>query len=216
MNDKKIIEMVEASDVFGEVSGDAKALIVKCRRREYRAGEEVSEDDGRMLGVVLSGLFEITSADGGRVLMNTVGAGGVFGAAAVFRGENTVSSIKARRIGEVLFIPRDTLERIFAADPAAAANYARFLSDRIYFLNKKIISLSSPRADASIAGYIADNATDGEIKMNVSSVAKRLGVGRTTFYNALGVLERDGIICRDGGKIVIKDTEKLASRRKHI
>ena len=83
-------------------------------------------------------------------------------------------------------------------------------------MNKKIASLSSPRADASVAGYIADNARDGEIKINVSSASKRLGMGRTTFYHALEILENDGVISRENGKITVTDAQRLASRRKKI
>lgn len=217
MNDLSKEKTIRRSAIFSPCSNATARLLCGCGTVEYGAGESVSKERLGMLGIVLSGGFTISSAEGGRVLMNSAHAGDVFGAATVFLGGNDISGIVANKKSEVLFVPRETLEEIFASDSAVSSAYARFLSEKIRFLNKKIIALSSPRADIALAGFIIDECGgNSEMKLNCAVCAKKLGIGRTTLYRAVGTLESDGIISYVDGKIIIKDAEKLASRRENI
>lgn len=216
MNEQNIEKIIRCCPPFDGCSTETLKTLAVCERRRYEAGERISKERLSMLGIVVSGKFMIKSADGERVLMNSVGAGGVFGAATVFLGENEISGITASSKSEVIFVPRAVLDDVFAKDTAVAVAYAKFLSERISFLSKKIISLSSFRADVALAGYICDIANgDDEIKLNCSAAAKKLGLGRTTVYRALKTLEKDGAIVCDGGKIKISDVSILTSRRKN-
>ncbi len=135
----------------------------------------------------------------------------------MFLGENYISSIRAAAKSSVLYVAKDTLEAIIASDPAVAVAYARFLSEKICFLNKKIAAFTSQRSDSALAGYIIDaSGGDGECKFSRAAAAKKLGMGRTTVYRALKMLEDDGIIRIENGKIIIIDAKKLASRRSNI
>lgn len=217
MNNSIVEKTVSECELFFGCSSETVSELLACERVRFEAGESVSGERLGMLGIVLSGKFTIKSADGGRVLMNSVGAGGFFGAATVFIGENAISSITATAKSEVLFVPRKTLEKIFVRDGNVCVSYVRMLSGKIFFLNKKIISLSSARADVALAAYLCDSAGGAdEIRLNCSSCAKKLGVGRTTLYRAIKMLEDDGVILYVDGKIIIKDAKKLASRRENI
>ena len=217
MNTSNKEKIILSSAVFSLCSAKTLRELNACEVTSYDTGETVSADRASMLGLVLSGKFTIKSADGGRVLMNSVGAGEVFGAATVFIGGNDVSSITAAKKSEVLFVPRAVLEKIFSEDSGFAVGYARFLSEKIQFLSKKIIALSSPRADVALAAILCEERGEGdEIKLNCAACAKKLGVGRTTLYRAVKTLEDDGIISYVDGKIIIRDAEKLASRRENI
>lgn len=217
MNNSSVEKILSECEIFFGCSAETIAGLIACERVKFETGEAVSGDRLGMLGIVLAGKFTIKSADGGRVLMNSVGAGDVFGAATVFLGENEISSITAAAKSEVLFVPRAVLEKIFFSDGSVSVSYARFLSGKICFLNKKIIALSSARADVALAAYLCDLRDGGDgIKLNCSACAKKLGVGRTTLYRAIKMLDDDGIISYVNGKITIKDAKKLASRREDI
>lgn len=217
MNDLSKEKTIRRSAIFSPCSDATARILCGCGTVAFGAGESVSKDMLGMLGLVLSGGFTISSAEGGRVLMNSVRAGDVFGAATVFLGGNDISGITATKKSEVLFVPRGVLERVFASDSAVSAAYARFLSEKIRFLNKKIIALSSPRADVALAGFIIDECGGkGEMELNCAACAKKLGIGRTTLYRAVGTLESEGIISYSSGKIIISDAEKLALRRENI
>ena len=103
-------------------------------------GEKVEGGELGALGIILSGKLRVMSADGGGVLMNTLGVGNVFGAATVFLGKNEMSDIYAVAKSSVLFVSRDVLEEIFRNDVNVAISYSEFLSRKIEFLNKKIIA----------------------------------------------------------------------------
>ena len=217
MSDHYVEKAILNTGVFEGCSTGTLALLRDCGKISYAAGEIVGEKERAMLGVVVSGKFNIESTDGGRVLMNTVTAGGVFGAATVFLGENYISSVRAAAKSVVLYVPRETLEKIMKSDPAVSVAYVRFLSERISFLNKKIVAFTSQRSDSALAGYIIETADEsGVCRFNRAAAAKKLGIGRTTVYRALKMLEDDGIILIENGKIIITDAEKLASRRTNI
>ena len=217
MSDHYVEKAILNTNVFEGCSTGTLALLRDCGKISYAAGEIVGEKERAMLGVVVSGKFNIESTDGGRVLMNTVTAGGVFGAATVFLGENYISSVRAAAKSVVLYVPRETLEKIMKSDPAVSVAYVRFLSERISFLNKKIVAFTSQRSDSALAGYIVETADEsGVCRFNRAAAAKKLGIGRTTVYRALKMLEDDGIILIENGKIIITDAEKLASRRTNI
>ena len=216
MNKEKTLGAIRASNVFGEVSKGALERLLSCETKKYVAGEFVSEDDKRSLGIVLSGRFNILSADGNRVLMNTASAGSAICAATVFLDGAEISEICSATKGEILFVPRATVEELFCAFPETGVGYARFLSEKVLFLNKKILSFTSPRADVALASYIVENERNGTMKLNISAASRRLCVGRTTLYRALSALEQDGIISYEKGIITVTDAIKLASRRKKI
>lgn len=69
--------------------------------------------------------------------MNRLGAGQIFGAAALF-GETDayVTEIEALRATRLLFISQARMSDYIARYPVVAENYIRFLSDRIRFLNR--------------------------------------------------------------------------------
>lgn len=217
MNNSSKEKVILSSAVFSFCSAKTLRELDACEVSAFDTGENVSAERASMLGLVLSGKFTIKSADGGRVLMNSVCAGEVFGAATVFLGGNEVSTITAVKKSEVLFVPCAVLEKMFAEDSGFAVGYARFLSEKIQFLSKKIIALSSPRADVALAAFLCDKRGSGdEIKLNCAACAKKLGIGRTTLYRAVKTLEDDGIISYVDGKIIIRDAEKLALRRENI
>ncbi|MBQ0125171.1 MAG: Crp/Fnr family transcriptional regulator [Clostridiales bacterium] len=188
-------------------------LLYGCEMPEFESGNTVGEKYADMLGIVLGGKLKIRSAGDG-VLMNTLGAGDIFGAATVFIGKNEMSNITAVQKSSVLFVPGKTIGEIFDSDGAVALSYAKFLSGKIEFLSKKIIAFTSPRSDVALAGYILDNfETDVPAKMNCSAVADKLGIGRTTLYRAINELAGSGLIEFEDGKITVKNVKGLNDRR---
>lgn len=210
-----IEKRIRETEIFKDCSDGAMAIAESGELIEFTTGDIVCEKHASMLGIVVSGRFDIKNSDGSGVLMNTVRAGGVFGAASVFCGGNDVSEIKAMTKSKVLFLSNEKLCAIFESDSAVAVRYLRFLSERIEFLNKKIVSFTAARADSAMAGYILDaSCGKDEIKLNCSAAAKRLGIGRTTVYRALRELEEDGAIKSCDGMIKITNAERLKTKRR--
>ena len=213
MDVSKIKNAIGKTAVFENCKPSTLDLISALPVSEFSSGDIISS--GRqLLGIIVFGKIEIRSSDGGRVLMKSASAGEMFGAATVFLGENTISDVIAKTKCGIIFVGREMIEELFASDAGVAVSYAEFLSQKVAFLNKKVASISSPRADMALASHIIETA-DGksEFKLNCLAASKKLGIGRTSVYRALKTLEDDGLIRFENGKIIIIDVIGLSSRR---
>ena len=201
------------------MSEKTEELLLSLSENEFAAGDMIADGaENASLGVLLSGKAAIYGRDSGkRVLLNRIEKASVFDAATVFFSENeTVSTVVAKTKCRVLFIERPVLETIIENDPKVAHDYILFLSDKIGFLNRKIIAFTAKNADAALAGYLLDNAgEDGLLSVNMTRIASILDIGRTTLYRAVDALEKDGCIAYDGKEMRILDREMLESRAKN-
>lgn len=212
MDQTTVCELVRRTSVFGGCSDLTAARIAALPVDAFSAGDMIGGT--ARLGIIVSGKVRIFSADGGHVLMKEASEGDIFGAATVFLDYDGISEVVAKTRCEIIFVDEKTLEQIFASDAAVAVSYVKFLSERVAFLNKKVASLSSPRADIALASYICEaSAGKREFKLNCLAASKKLGIGRTSVYRALKMLEDDGLICFEKGIIIIKDEAGLSSRR---
>ena len=162
----------------------------------------------RALAMILSGEVQVFRAGNGRrVVMNRLGAGQIFGAAALF-GETDayVTEIEALRATKLLFIPQARMSDYIARYPAVAENYIRFLSDRIRFLNHKIASFTNGPTGNRLYRYLLEHQRpDGLVSIPVSMVelAQSLNIGRSSLYRSLDALESEGWIRKEGKNIRI-------------
>lgn len=177
-------------------------------------GEEAAFDKGaviyssehakRALALVLEGSIRVLH---GRVVMNELHAGDVFGAAALF-GENNPypTTVLAHTRCRVLFLPQATVSTWMAAVPRVGENYIRFLSDRIRFLNRRLATLTAGHTDGKLWRYLlAHRDENGVVKLSggISELARALNMGRSSLYRGLDALTADGKIERRGKEILI-------------
>ena len=208
--------------IFSEMSEKTETLLSVLEETEYASGETIADGEDfrslRGLGILLSGKASIYGKDSGkRVLLNRIEKAGIFGAATVFFPEEVaVSTVIAETKCRVLFIERSVLETIMENDFAIASAYIAFLSERIYFLNRKIIAFTAKNADAAFAGYLLRAADgNGVLSVNMSRIASILGIGRTTLYRAVDALAAEGAITHDGKMIRILNRELLENKSKN-
>lgn len=204
--------------LFAGMSCETEKLLLALPVQRFTAGEMISGDGilTPRLGVLLSGKAAIWGrGGGGRVLLNRIVRGDVFGAAGVFFPEpEAVSTTVAVSKCEILFIERELLERIIRNDFAVAMAYIELLSCKVRFLNRKIIDFTAGRADAALAGYLLSHADgDGRLSVNMTRLACSLDIGRTTLYRAVNMLTEIGAIVYDGREIRICDREALEQYR---
>lgn len=185
--------------------------------REFSKGDGIysCHDFQRALGVLLEGEAEVSRpcADGHRVVMNRLKAGGIFGAAALFGDcSDYVTEIRAATTCRVLFIPQDQMLELMKRDFRLAENYIRFLSGRVRFLNEKIASFTDGQTDDRLRRYLLQNSDEsGRVALPRSMVelAQTLNMGRSSLYRSLDALEAAGLIRREGKKLFICDRQRL-------
>lgn len=204
--------------VFRYMSEKTAEMLLSFPVHEFSAGDTIADgDENAALGILLSGKAAIYGRDSGkRVLLNRIEKSSVFDAAAVFFSEKgTVSTVVAKTKCRVLFIERPVLETIIESDSDVAHDYIIFLSDKIYFLNRKIIAFTAKNADAALSRFLLDSAGEGDcFSVNMTRIASTLDIGRTTLYRAVDALKRDGCIAYDGREMQLLDREKLESKAK--
>ena len=188
-----------------------------CRRlaiteeQTYRKGDKIytPNNSKKALAVVLEGHVRVWQ---GRVPMNDLLVGDVFGVAALFStGEDYPSTVVAESACRILYIPQETVVRWMKEVPAVAQNYVGFLSDRIRFLNRRLSTLTAGQADGKLWRYLlAHRDENGVVTVTegMSELAERLDMGRSSLYRSLDSLTQIGKIRRERKKIIILKTEE--------
>ena len=160
----------------------------------------------RCLGVVLRGRVQVRRET---LLMATLGAGDVFGAAALFTGGGDYpTTLTALTRCEALLIPQEVVRRLLRECGPFAEDYAAYLSGRIQFLSQRLEAVSNPSAEGKLARYLLSGGGDG-LTLSATQLCQRLGMGRATLYRAFEALERAGAISREGKTIRVLRREAL-------
>lgn len=205
--------------VFGADFDAARAAALLAspdvRTAEFADGGVIFADGTpAALGVLVRGGAEIIRAGtGGEVLLRTLGAGDVFGAATLFGRESAGTQVRARGGACAVFLGRAAVEVVFAADPRTAIGYIAFLSEKIGFLNARLSTFTAESAEARLAGYILRAAAGRDAFVSVlplSRLAELLGLGRASLYRAFDALCAAGAIEKKQKNITIKDRAYLA------
>ena len=214
-------EILRKTVIFRNMSERTQDILENAEETVFSAGERIVDaqnfESFRGLGVLLSGKACVFGKNREReVLLNRLEQADVFGAATVFfREKEAVSTVCAKTKCRILFIERSLLERIMENDFAVASAYIAFLSERVYFLNRKIIGFTAKSADCALADYVLRTADEnGSLAVNMSRIASTLDIGRTTLYRALELLREEGALAYDGKKMQILDRELLEKRSK--
>lgn len=188
--------------------------------RAYRAGEliYVPEAKDKRLIVFLSGEAEVYTADQSRsTLLRRVVRGGVVGVANLFSDEGFVSRIIAAKKCETIEINAETVGRMIEEDKALLYNYLTFLSNKICYLNRKIVTLTAGSAERRLALYLCSCAEEQEcdsftLPLPMSALAEALNLGRASLYRAEEHLTHDGFLKRDGKKVTISHKEHMLQK----
>lgn len=205
--------------VFGADFDAARAAALLAspdvRTAEFADGGVIFADGTpAALGVLVRGGAEIIRAGtGGEVLLRTLGAGDVFGAATLFGRESAGTQVRARGGACAVFLGRTAVEAVFAADPRTAIGYIAFLSEKIGFLNARLSTFTAESAEARLAGYILRAAAGRDAFVSalpLSRLAELLGLGRASLYRAFDALCAAGAIEKKQKNITIKDRAYLA------
>ncbi|MBR0142575.1 MAG: Crp/Fnr family transcriptional regulator [Clostridia bacterium] len=214
-------ELVRSSFLFRNAKDETVSGALSdplARVGSYEKGETVfdSAHFARAVGLVLSGRIRVSGGSAPRYRMRTLSKGDPFGAAAVFSPEEDYATrLTAETRCRVLFLPQALLARLLVEDPAVAENYIVFLSERVRFLNEKIRSLTTPSTGGTLRNYLLKNARREEegyvlrLAVSYSALADTLNMGRASLYRALDEMEENGLIRREGKRILIPDPEAL-------
>ena len=211
---EKALNLILTTKLFSGIDEKNLSLAIESgsfSQRCYEAGETICSpaDKERKMVIFLSGEAEIYTADEGRsMLLRTVTQGGIVGVANLFSEDDFVSRVIAAKHCETMEISPESYGKILESDKRAMYNYLAFLSEKIRYLNRKIVTLTAGSAERRLAYFldtsIPDNATETpEITVPMNSLSEMLNLGRASLYRAADKLTEEGFITRDGKTIKI-------------
>lgn len=157
----------------------------------------------RCVGLLLSGEARVLKD---HVTVSVLRRGGQFGAVTLYNpAEGFVNTIVARTACRVLFLKKEGVDACMAENRDFAVAYIAYLSERIYFLNRKIEAYTAPSAEERLLVYLRDacGASGTLQNVNVSELARRVNVSRAGVYRALEALEAQGKLCYRGKTITL-------------
>lgn len=218
MLDKKICECISQNRILGQA--DTKNIIA-CFTPDTFCTDSFPSDaliyspqsTKKRVGIILSGTAiasPVSSSDG--VMLRLMTRGDIFGIANLYAdGECFPSVITAKTAVEVLFVDGDAFRALLKCDGGAMRAYLAFLCGRIIYLNKKISTLTAGSTERKLAFFLCENECGGEFSspLSMSALAETLGVGRASLYRAIDSLCAEGLIARNGKKILITDKNAL-------
>ena len=195
--------------LFHQLNDETLALIDRelSDSRRYERGAHIYDTHTfeRALGLIESGSVLVSSPDenGHPLLMARLGAGDVFGAAALFDEQQAdyVTQLTAESAVCVRFITQEEISSLFVRFPQIAQNYITFLSGRVRFLNRKLSVLTGgPSVNRVYQYFLSHQREDGTIALPPShtELAQVLNMGRSSLYRSLDTLLAQGIVKKDG------------------
>ena len=102
--------------------------------RTFEGNESIIQcgEEGRFIGVLIDGHGEISVADnvGGRIPINTLREGDVFGEMSVLTGDRTVADVIAGNRCLVMLIPQELVSARILVNPKAILYLSKLLADR--------------------------------------------------------------------------------------
>lgn len=208
--------LLRSLKLFSEV--DEKILLSAIesgdfKSREYAVGETIFSpiDKEKKAVFFLSGKAEVYSADEGRnLLLRTLEKGHIVGVSNLFSSDDFSSRVIAVKKCVVLEISPENFGKILESDKTAMYNFIEFLSGKIRYLNRKIVTLTAGSAERRLAYFLDSSLPEGdyrpqEVTVQMNSLCEMLNLGRASLYRAADKLSEEGFINRKGKTIKVVD-----------
>jgi CRP-like cAMP-binding protein len=194
------------------------------RTRTYPAGQVIwnEGDPGDALLVLEEGQIRVTRTTGGgvEVVLAVNDAPAALGELALLDGEPRSASVIAQRPVKVRFIPRTAFLALLRREPAAVEGLLHTLAAMVRAGNIRHLATVGLDVPGRLAAWILDRAKPDddlpqhlELTLNRSQgeLAAELGTTRSTLNRAINSFIDQGIISRDGDRVVILNLEALAA-----
>ena len=119
-------------------------IVIKSRLATYEGNEAILEtgDEGRFIGVMISGHAEISMTDntGTRAVITQLGTGDVFGVMSLLTGDRIVADVIAGNRCFVLMIPQDVFNTHILTNPKAVGYLSRLLAERTRAMSVDLVT----------------------------------------------------------------------------
>lgn len=220
----KKIELLQTVSIFWDLKSKELGYIAeKMVARHYDNGNYIflEDSDGEQCFFVLEGSVKVTrlSKDGREVILAMLNEGDFFGEMSLLDGESRSANVIALEKTEVLTLDRRDFLDVVNDYPQIAVQLLKELAGRLRKSDRQIASLSLSDAEKRIALCIIRFADEQGVIQNgkvsipktpiQQDIANMAGTSRETVSRALSILEKEGLIARNGRELMILDYKKF-------
>ena len=155
-------------------------------------------DFNRQLGILLKGEVQIykTLSTGTELLLKHLNANALLGIGYVWGdAEYFPATIKAVRPCTVLFLPKNSLKKLFSLEPIILDNFLDAMNHSFLYLTNKIEMLALPSAKERLLFVIMESCqTNTSMPLNKSRLCQELSISRASLYRCLEQLQDEQYI----------------------
>lgn len=216
-------EALDRSLIFGALPAEDRArLLAYAKLVRYAARQTIflKGDPGNGLFAVLSGSVQIVapSLSGKRVVLNTVGAGEVFGEIALLDGRPRSAEAAALTSCELLLLDRRDVLPFLEQHPRVAIQLLEILCSRLRRTTEQVedvVFLDLPARLAKTLLRLAvkpvERGRPPFVRASQSELGTMVGATRESINKHLGEWQRNGIVSMNAGLVRLLDPDSLAA-----
>ena len=218
------IELLQSVSIFWDLNEDELGHIAdKMVAKHFENGNFIflEDSEGEQCFFVLEGSVKVTrlSKDGREVILAMLNEGDFFGEMSLLDGESRSANVIALEETKVLTLDRNDFIAVVNDYPQIAVQLLKELARRLRKSDRQIASLSLSDAEKRIALSIIRFADEQGVIQNgkvsipktpiQQDIANMAGTSRETVSRALGLLEKENLIERNGRELIILDYKKF-------
>ena len=218
------IELLQSVSIFWDLNeNDLGHIADKMVAKHFENGNYIflEDSDGDQCFFVLEGSVKVTrlSIDGREVILAMLNEGDFFVEMSLLDGESRSANVIALEKTKVLTLDRNDFIAVVNDYPQIAVQLLKELARRLRKSDRQIASLSLSDAEKRIALCIIRFADEQGVIQNgkvsipktpiQQDIANMAGTSRETVSRALGLLEKEDLIERNGRELIILDYKKF-------
>ena len=218
------IELLQSVSIFWDLNeNDLGYIADKMVAKHFENGNYIflEDSEGEQCFFVLEGSVKVTrlSKDGREVILAMLNEGDFFGEMSLLDGESRSANVIALEKTKVLTLDRNDFIAVVNDYPQIAVQLLKELARRLRKSDRQIASLSLSDAEKRIALCIIRFADEQGVIQNgkvsipktpiQQDIANMAGTSRETVSRALGLLEKEDLIERNGRELIILDYKKF-------
>ena len=218
------IELLQSVSIFWDLNeNDLGHIADKMVAKHFENGNYIflEDSEGEQCFFVLEGSVKVTrlSKDGREVILAMLNEGDFFGEMSLLDGESRSANVIALEETKVLTLDRNDFIAVVNDYPQIAVQLLKELARRLRKSDRQIASLSLSDAEKRIALSIIRFADEQGVIQNgkvsipktpiQQDIANMAGTSRETVSRALGLLEKENLIERNGRELIILDYKKF-------
>ncbi len=215
-------DILKMNPMFAELGADELQRISGlCHTRQLGTGERLFHkgDSGDALFGVRRGQIRIETgaSDGGRLTLNFLGPGELFGEVAALDGQSRTADATAGEPSELFVLRREDFLSHLEREPRVAVKLIQLLCQRIRWMGERMEESVLQPLPVRLARRLCALGSDfgSEVHISQEQLGVLVGAARESVNRQLQLWRKDGILDLQRGRILLLDMARLTALARH-